>query len=135
MGQPTKYDPKFCALLVEHMRSGGSFAAFASIAEVARQTLHTWVNVYPEFKDAKDLGESHALLWWERQSMSALWTDKNGDVFNNTVWVFTMKNRFGWRDKIEQDVAASVSVEASNGQAYLDTLKKVLDAREYERKG
>ena len=40
-------------------------------------------------------------LFWEEAMLERL-HDSQG--FNTSGWIFNMKNRFGWKDKIEQKV-------------------------------
>ena len=112
-GRPSKYDPKFCGMLIEHMKNGGSFTTFAAVAGVCRDTLYEWENTYEEFSDAKKVGLPLAEKWWEEAAQAGMMGqlsrikekhyDKDGNVvkevreptnFNSTVWVFSMKNRF-----------------------------------------
>lgn len=51
----------------------------------------------PEFQAAVKKGEEACNIWWERLGRK-LAMDGGG---NSAVWIFNMKNRFGWRDKQE----------------------------------
>lgn len=53
-------------------------------------------------KSAKELCEH----WWEERGREmAMGLDGNA-----TVWIFNMKNRFGWKDKTETEHTGSVAV-------------------------
>ena len=39
-----------------------------------------------------------SLLWWEKEGKDGMWSGKQ---FNPAVWYMNMKNRHGWRDKLE----------------------------------
>lgn len=111
MGAPTKYDPKYCAMLIEHMSEGLSFDSFAGVVGVCGDTCYEWAKVHKEFSEAKKLGTKKALLWFEKIANAAIMgrprKNKKGEVvfdpkgFNSTVWVFSMKNKFNWRDRQE----------------------------------
>lgn len=117
-GRPTKYEERFCDLLIEHMDKGLSFEAFAGYLGVSKDTLFEWVKVHPEFSDSKKIGTEKARLWWESKATDYLLNcekttrDSDGNVetvktsLNSTVWIFNMKNRFRdeWKDKSEQEV-------------------------------
>ena len=66
------------------------------IGESAWETL---LEDYDEFrrtvKEAKSLCEH----WWEERGREMAM----GSEGNATVWIFNMKNRFGWRDKTEHE--------------------------------
>jgi transposase len=100
-GRPTKYKPEYCELLIEHMKAGLSFEAFGGVVAggVAKDTIYGWVRKYPAFSDAKKIGESLSRLWWEKVAVLGM-TGKIKN-FNATVWIFSMKNRFGWRDLVQ----------------------------------
>lgn len=110
-GRPSKYDPKFCDLLIKHMEEGLSFESFAAVAEVNRDTLYQWEKAHPEFSDAAKRARDAALLFWEKLGIDHIinQTDYESDgsgvkssstkSLNSPVWIFNMKNRFKWRDK------------------------------------
>lgn len=98
-GRPTKYDEKFCELLIKHMSQGLSFESFAAQCDCHWDSLYEWVKVYPEFSEAKKIGMSKALEVWEKIGMQG--TIGKIRNFNTGSWIFNMKNRFRWADKIE----------------------------------
>jgi hypothetical protein len=119
-GQPTKYQPKYCQMLIDHMKSGMSFEAFAGHPDVmvCRDTLYQWVKDNPEFSDAKRQGSEAARFFLEATGIKGL----HGKIknFNSTVWIFTMKNRCQWRDKVEHSGAIDTT-------ASTDKLKRMME--------
>lgn len=101
--RPPQYEDRFCEMLVDHMSRGYSIEAFAGEIGFSRSTIYNWLDKYPKFKKAKEQGETKSQLHWEKLGMAGL-TGKLKN-FNATIWIFSMKNRFGWRDKqdIEQN--------------------------------
>lgn len=98
-GRPSKYKPEYCEKLVEHMSAGYAFESFSATIGVHRDTLYEWEKVHPEFSEAKKKGTEASFLWWEKLGMAgAVGKVKN---FNAAVWIFSMKNKFGYRDKHE----------------------------------
>ena len=89
-GRPSLYRPEYCQALIEWAKKGLSYESFASVPGVALQTLYEWEKAHPEFSEAKKTALPHSMVWWEKKGMS-------GDI-NPTIWIFNMKNRFGWRD-------------------------------------
>ena len=99
-GRPTKYDPAFCQVVIDEMAKGLSKEAVAGHLRISKQTLYNWAEEHSEFLDAINEGELASLYFWEKLGvMGAAGKVVN---FNATAWVFNMKNRAGWRDKIEQ---------------------------------
>lgn len=103
-----KFEKKFCAELIEHMRRGFSFESFASTIGVDVETLNLWARQFPEFRAAKNKGEAAALFWWESVGREAVFggekTLSDGRVidyknFNHAIWIFVMKTRFRWTEK------------------------------------
>ena len=86
------------------MKKGFSFESFGkSPVCVSKQTLYDWMEKHPEFLDARKKGDIESLAWWEEQGMKGLFTPggKEGVTFNSSTWIFNMKNRHRWRDRIE----------------------------------
>lgn len=106
-GRPTDYAPGYCPMLIEHMREGYSFESFGGIVGKSKQTLYNWEKAFPEFLDAKKIGETASLLYWEKKGNDGMHNEciKDADgatitrSVNPTMWIFNMKNRHKWRDK------------------------------------
>ena len=99
-GRPTKFKKEYCQLLIDHMEQGFSFESFAGKVFVAKQTLYDWLDASSDFLDAKAKGTQLSRIFWEGEGLKGLWNEggQNSRNLNNVVWVFNMKNRFGWRD-------------------------------------
>lgn len=95
-GRPSKYKPEFCQELIEAGKEGYSIEAFAGKIGVSRECIYEWTRVHPEFSDAKKVFETASQRYWESVGkLGMLGQVKN---FNAAVWIFSMKNRFKWRD-------------------------------------
>lgn len=92
MGRPTKYEPHYGAMLIDHMTQGLSFETFAAIIHVDRDTLYEWRKVHPEFSDAYKRGKDLSQLAWERIGLAG--TAGKIPGFNVAGYIFNMKVRF-----------------------------------------
>lgn len=102
------YHPRFCELLIEHMSTGLSFETFnIEGTYVARSALYNWLKKHPEFKEAKEIGDAASLAKWEQMGIRGLTQDK----FKTPNWVFQMKNRFRWTEKVEveQNISGTIT--------------------------
>ncbi len=100
-GQPTKYDPKYCEMLIEHRSKGFSFESFAAVIGTHRATLYEWAKVHPEFSDARNIAKELCLMYFEQIAKDAM--EGKIEKFPIALWVFSMKNKFNWSDKKEDD--------------------------------
>ena len=106
MGRPSSYKPEYCELLLDLYRQGGSVCDFCAEVGIGRQTYYDWEKANPEFAYTIKIGKELSEKWWTDQLKKYL-VMEGGARFNTIGWLFTMKNRFGWRDKkeVEHDVA------------------------------
>lgn len=104
-GRPSKYDPKFCDMLIDHMSEGASMLSFAAEIDVNRDTLHEWARVHPEFSEAVTRGKAKCAAWWEKIGRNLAATGEG----NATLVVFGLKNMGGgeWVDRQEVDHSSS----------------------------
>lgn len=118
MGQPTKYDERYCQEILEYfgaapyieverdivtktgdvakvmVREAGdfpSFAGFASKIRIHRCTLYEWQALYPDFKEACLIAKEFQENWLLTNGMRGL--------IQPTPFVFVLKNASGYRDK------------------------------------
>jgi hypothetical protein len=96
-------------MLIEHMAIGMSFESFAGIIGVCEDTIYEWAKVHKDFSEAKRHAFARNRVFWEQAGISGLYMGGKENPFNSTVWVFNMKNRFGWRDTKEVDANVVVS--------------------------
>lgn len=119
MARPTKYDPKYCEMLIEHMSKGLSYECFGPSINVATSNVYEWEKKHPEFQEAKKEAFGQSRLFWEKEGIDGLWNEQGEKQLNNTIWIFNMKNRFGWADKkeIEHTVnEISINVDADDDE-------------------
>lgn len=112
IGRPSKYDPKYCEEIVEFMSSGASFIEFAHHIGVVDSTLYEWAEKHEDFSRAKKRALHASQTWWEKQARLGLFTGKE-DKFSAPTWIFNMKARFGYRDKVEVETTGTQKIELS----------------------
>lgn len=100
LGRPTKYFPEYPQMLIDHMNRGYSYETFAAVVTVSVKTLYNWEVEHPDFLQAKEVGTPKGQFFWEGIGLMGI----NGKIeyFPSAVYIFTMKNRFGWRDNPEE---------------------------------
>jgi len=106
-GRPTKYNPAFCDIVIKMMKKGHSKQSVAGKIGISRDTLYEWCRRYPEFSDTIKVGEMMSWHYWEDIGIKATLGKMKG--FRPSLWIFTMKARFGWRDnspvkRLEDDI-------------------------------
>ncbi len=141
-GRPTKYDPRYCEMLIEHMASGLSYESFAGVLGITRATLYNW-EIHGEFLDAKEIGSQRNLLFWEKAGNEGLWdqTEYNDEgkpirtkKINATVWIFSMKNRHKWRDRQDLELQASGLNEKADAIRKMSTAELKEHVKKLEQK-
>ena len=121
-GRPTKYNPKYCDMLVEHMSEGASVTSFAAEIDVARSTINEWAANHPEFSEALSRGKAKCAAWWERAGrQSAL--EGTGTA---TMIVFGLKNMSAedWREKQEVEQTTTHKLDKPLAERLLDGSKR-----------
>jgi len=110
-GSATKYSPEMCGKAREHFKEGYGMPTLGAALGVGHTSVYNWRKVHPEFDKACSEGEETALLWWENKGREGMTGKISG--FNAAVWIFNMKNKFGWRDKqeISGDAEAPLTIE------------------------
>lgn len=117
MTLPTKYKPEYCEAVVKHMEQGYSFETFGAIIDVGRTTLYEWVEVYPEFKKAKQIAMAKCQMWWEKTGHEGMFMGGKDTPFQAGMWNFNMSARFKWSQKVESKVDTTVTLEKLIGDS------------------
>ena len=112
-----QYDPAYHLPLVStFFKEGASIQQLANEIGVHPRTLTRWRHKFPDFAAAIEQGVSDSQAFYEeigRQACAA------GKKVNPAIWIFTMKNRFGWSDKREvtDSRATTTSIREAIAQA------------------
>lgn len=122
LGRPTKFEPRFCEMLLDHMREGKSFETFGPKIGVESKTLYNWCDSHPSFLQAKNRAFDLCRAWWEDKSQELLSNTAQGERLNAPVWIFNMKNRFGWTDKTEETGHKTINVNVKPIHSASDAL-------------
>jgi len=127
MANTLHYKKEYCDMLQKHMAQGLSFRSFAAVIKVSRTAMYQWVDKYPEFKEAKEVAEDSALLFFERRLVakaSGQDLSKQGidtKKIDLGAICFPMKTRFheiyGDRQKVEHttnDAEIKITIDSDD---------------------
>ena len=104
-GRHSKFEMKYCKMLIEHCATGGHMNDFCTVIGVAQSTIYLWASQknddgsfkYPEFVEAKKTAEAYAHRYWSEVGRRGIIGGLRG--FNASAWIFLMKNKFQWTDR------------------------------------
>jgi transposase len=100
-GRPSKYKKEYCSRAIELLSEGKSVIQIAAELNVSRDTIYEWQKAHPEFSDSIKKGMAKSEAFWEHVLQGAA----SGLVSaNSAALIFLLKNRFQWKDRIEQDI-------------------------------
>ena len=120
-----KYDDSYPDLLIEHMKKGLSFQTFGVQINVVRSTLYEWVENYPEFKKAKEIGTMAGQDFMEKRLAAKISGQKinglNVKDIDNSCLIFALKTRFHktYGDKHEEKDAVNINITISDDESKL----------------
>lgn len=109
-------------IIMDCGQEGGSAVEMRCLLGIGQTAWETLLKDSSEFQLTVKAAQDLCAVWWERRGRDMA-TGKDG---NATVWIFNMKNRFGWRDKQEVDHRSgdgSMS-PAANQEAVLAALNR-----------
>lgn len=107
VGRPTKYLPEYGERVIDLMRQGYSMAEVAYDLNIVKSTLYKWIEENEEFSASIKEGKYFSEGWWSKQGRINLYNKE----FSPTLFYMNMKNRFGWSDKQETNITATLKQE------------------------
>jgi orotate phosphoribosyltransferase-like protein len=110
-GRPSKYKAEYCSKAVELFSDGRSIIQIAAELNVSRDTIYEWQKIHPEFSDSIKRGLTKSEAYWERMLQGAAAGLVN---VNSAALIFLLKNRFQWKDRIEQDIDLKGGVDITH---------------------
>lgn len=117
MAKPAQTESKdWARKLIELYSEGYSDAEVAAEMKITIREYYKQIQENPVFAKLVEFGRTLSLAWWEGQARKNL----NNKQFNTPLWVFNMKNKYGWADKTE------VKSEVENTNINIDELRATL---------
>jgi len=102
-GRPSKYNPDICDSIPEMFSNGQSIEEVCrDNLHISKQTCYDWMKKHKEFSDAIKEGVGISEAWWHTLGRAGA---AGKASINPAVWIFNMKNRFGWRDHVENTLS------------------------------
>lgn len=98
-GRPTKFEERFCEMLIKHMSQGLTLESFGGEIGVAQDTLFRWIKQNPSFSEARKIGDTAQKAFFEKLGLTAAVGKIKG--FNATAYIWCSKNMIGWRDQVQ----------------------------------
>lgn len=92
-------------LVLSHMAEGASKKEIIAELGIGSQLFYDLAEREEEFSNTIKKGTELSEAWWEKQGR----TNLHNKSFNSTLWYMNMKNRFGWSDKVNNDVTSGGS--------------------------
>ena len=94
-----KYKAEYANQLPDMFSNGEDVAEVCLKLGISRRAFYDWIEKHPKFKEGYELGKLASEAWWSKLGRAGA----AGKVqIQPTVWIFNMKNKFGWRDQPEQ---------------------------------
>lgn len=85
-------------ILMSCGQDGGSAVEMRCLLGIGQSAWDTLISDSEEFRVTVKNSQDLCRVWWEKRGREM----SIGSEGNSAVWIFNMKNRFGWRDK--QDI-------------------------------
>ena len=90
--------------LIQLGKDGASDVELRAELDISEDLWYRWMDEEPEFSQTVKKARMFCQIWWERQGRKMTTGEAQG---NATTWIFNMKNRFRWTDRVEQDNLSS----------------------------
>lgn len=98
-------------MVKDFMAKGYSFEAFAGSIGTHKQVVYEWRERNQDFGDAVKEAFDLCRIKWESMALDHVYMTGQNEKFNAVVWLFNMKNRFGWRDQQNLEISGKVTLE------------------------
>lgn len=92
-GRPRTYKPEYCDKMFSLLKEGALDCEISAELGVSRDTFYRWLNEYPEFKSAHDIGLEHCEAWWTKGARQRYLA---GDDKGFKYFISIMNNKFKW---------------------------------------
>ena len=94
----TKFNKDFCDALISHCKAGYDLQSFGSTIGINKATVYRWIDKYPEFKEAHEIGKEALRM----KCLKRLHDFANGDMPRtaNVAAAIYLAKVYGIRDDL-----------------------------------
>lgn len=107
-GAPSKYEERFCEIVIKVGREGGWYAQMGIACNVSSDTIRKWERDQPAFSEAIARAKDLSRDYWEQIGKRNLRLGK-GESFAGTTWQAIMRSRF------REDYSERKEISGPNG--------------------
>jgi hypothetical protein len=97
----SNYRKELCKEILPYFEQGMDVPEVAKELGISKRSFYRYIEQHEEFKEAYEEGKALSEAWWLKQGREAVSNPEH--KINATIWIFAMKNKFGWRDKQDHE--------------------------------
>jgi hypothetical protein len=114
-GRPSLYRPEYCQRAIDYMGQGFSLTALAGHLGMSKDAIYDWINLYPDFRHAVNIGRAARVAALEAKLLS---TSQGVGV---TAAIFALKNADPdeWQDRYHTETEMNVSIRQMSDEQLL----------------
>lgn len=113
-------EPTWIETILATYEQGGSDVEVCKAVKTTIVKFNQKVAEDTRFSELVEYGRVLSHAWWMEQARKAI----NDKTFNTSMWIFVMKNRFGWADKTE--AIERIPDELASIEALKQKLSKIM---------
>jgi hypothetical protein len=98
-------------LVLTEMEHGASLQEVKVLLGISNDLYDRWMKEDIEFSETIKRGKELSEAWWLKQGR----TNLSNKEFSPTLWYMNMKNRFGWRDRSENETRITLPTPILGG--------------------
>lgn len=104
-----KYKPEYADQLPAMFEQGEDVIEVAVALGVCRATFYNWLEKYPDFAAAYEIGKGISEAWWRKLGRAG--ACGKADV-NPSIWIFNMKAKFGMKETTVLEMPDGITVNS-----------------------
>jgi len=110
----SEYRPEYADQLIEHLGSGRKFSSFAGVLGVSIACLFGWSDKFPQFAEAREIGEALQLSSWEER-LIAIADGKNSGDFKAVKFALLNYFKDDYQDHTDKSIHGNTQIIIETG--------------------
>ena len=110
-GRQSKYKKEMPDQLIELMAQGKLDVQIYAQWNISKDTFYTWLNEYPDLKEAHNQGLAKCEAWYAEKAQQAM-NDRDDKGFK--YFISIMNNKFGWEKGNKAEGGTTNNIQIGN---------------------